>query len=231
MHTELYIEASADRGPRIRAVGGLSARITSPDTVHMIGTAATPLGGDSIVVRIVVGAGARLTVRSVAATLAMPGPVVCESTSEWVFEVAADAHLVFEPEPMVIAADAVHASHTRVCSTSSSKIEVCERVQIGRHEDARGCWSGRMTVDVDGRPLLRHRVELGSGSIGHDQLEASLALSSRLTYPDDRGPDVDPSQRRVRVPLAGGGSLTTVTGSLLSRLHEVGATHACHLHE
>ena len=60
MDSELSIVAEAGRLPRISAQGALSARITSADTVHLISTAATPLGGDRIVVQVRVGPAAKL---------------------------------------------------------------------------------------------------------------------------------------------------------------------------
>jgi len=38
-----------------------------------------------------------------------------------------------------------------------------ERVQIGRSDERQGFWSGSLHADVDGAPLLRHRVQLGAG--------------------------------------------------------------------
>jgi len=37
---------------------------------------------------------------------------------------------------------------------------------------------------VDGTPLLRHRIELGAGSLADDELEAPRACVSELRYPD-----------------------------------------------
>ena len=62
MHSEVAIAASPGRLPRIEARGGLAARCTEPDTVHLVSAAATPLGGDTLTVRVVVEAGARLLV-------------------------------------------------------------------------------------------------------------------------------------------------------------------------
>ena len=56
MHSEVLIVAAAGRLPRIEYRGGLAARATLPDTVHLVSAAATPLGGDTISVRVVVPA-------------------------------------------------------------------------------------------------------------------------------------------------------------------------------
>ena len=64
---------------------GRTGRPAAPnaDTVHLVSAAATPLGGDTISVRVVVEAGARLRLRSVAATVALPGAATLESHAIW----------------------------------------------------------------------------------------------------------------------------------------------------
>ncbi|WP_206487684.1 urease accessory protein UreD [Rhodococcus sp. KRD162] len=215
MHTELCIDASRDRSPRITSVGGLAGRQTGPDTVHLIGTAATPLGGDTIVVRISVAAGARLEVRSVAASLAMPGALNRHSSAQWYFEVGEGASLVFDPEPMVVVSDASHSVVNTVVVHEDSALWLRERTQIGRFEEASGSWSSSMRCDVGGSPLLRHRVELGEGSVAHDMLSAPLSMSSTLQYPDSRPSAVDLSDGSMRLALPGGGSLSTSVGRRL----------------
>ena len=48
MRSDVLIVAHRDRAPRIECAGGLAARRTEPDTVHLVSAAATPLGGDAI---------------------------------------------------------------------------------------------------------------------------------------------------------------------------------------
>ncbi|MFI8565991.1 urease accessory protein UreD [Rhodococcus sp. NPDC078407] len=215
MHTELSIDASLHRSPRITSVGGLAGRQTGRDTVHLIGTAATPLGGDTISVRISVAAGAHLEVRSVAASLAMPGMQQRHSSAQWHFEIGAGASLIFDPEPMVVVSDASHSVVNTVELQQDSTLWLRERTQIGRVEEASGRWSSAMRCDVGGKPLLRHRVELGEGSIAHDVLSAPLSMSSTLQYPDARASAVDLGGGTVRLALAGGGSLSTSVGRRL----------------
>lgn len=217
MRTELVIEASAHRSPRIMSSGGLSGRLTGPDTVHMIGTAATPLGGDDMKIRVVVARGARLAVHSVAASIALSGPKNRHSRARWVLEVDEGGSLVFDPEPMIVAADAVHHTETSIRFASSARIEFRERVQIGRSGESAGRWLATTRSDVDGRPHLRHRIELGVGTAGHDELAAPMALSSTLRFPDDRAAETT-GHSRVRMPLAAGGTLTTCTGVRLDAL-------------
>jgi urease accessory protein len=67
-----------------------------------------------------------------------------------------------------------------------------------------------MHADVDGAPLLRHRVELGTGSVTDDELGTPLACVSELRYPeavfDTTG---------TLLELAAGGCLATWQGDRL----------------
>nr|WP_231951938.1 urease accessory protein UreD [Nocardia terpenica] len=85
--------------------------------MHLIGTAATPLGGDELDITILVDPGAHLTVRSVAATIALPGRRTRKSHAHWHFEIA--GALDFDPEPTVIAGGAHHESRTTATALTS----------------------------------------------------------------------------------------------------------------
>jgi urease accessory protein len=208
LRSDVLIVASRDRGPRIEYSGGLAARRTEPDTVHLVSSAATPLGGDSIHVRIAVEPGARLCLRSAAATVTLPGSATLESRAIWTLEVAGD--LDVDPQPTVVAANARHFTTTRLELSGTGRIRLRERIQIGRTDERQGFWSGALHADVDGLPLLRHRIELGNGSVADDELGAPLACVSELHYPDS---DVDTAG--IPLALAGGGCLSTWQGQRL----------------
>ena len=80
--------ASCDRLQRIQCRGGIQARCTTSDTEHLVSAAATPLGGDSIDIRVVVEQGALSKLRSAAATVALPGASTPTSLAHWEIEVA-----------------------------------------------------------------------------------------------------------------------------------------------
>ncbi len=63
---------------------------------------------------------------------------------------------------------------------------------------------------MDGRPLLRHRVELGRESATHDLIGAPLASVSELRYPD-----IASEALGTVLELADGGSLATWQGPRL----------------
>ncbi|MEU2037456.1 urease accessory protein UreD [Nocardia niwae] len=214
MRTELRIVARPEALPEIHASGGLSARRTGPRAVHLIGTAATPLGGDELDVVIVVAPGAELVVRSVAATLALPGPATSLSSGRWHLDVGSGGVLDFDPEPMIVAGGARHHTVTTIRLGSGARLRMRERVQLGRAGEDGGEWQGDLIADVDDLPLLRHRLALGAGTPADDALSAPRALESELVYPDERAATTT-GLTQTRLPLAAGGSLFTRTGSLL----------------
>ncbi|MEV6391422.1 urease accessory protein UreD [Nocardia xishanensis] len=215
MRTELSIVAAAGTLPEIHASGGLAARRTGSDTVHLIGTAATPLGGDEIDVSVAVGPGARLALRSVAATIALPGAATRISFARWRFEVADGGELDVRTEPTIVAGGAEHRAVTTVLLAASARLRLRERVQIGRADEERGAWRGDLIADLADVPLLRHRLELGARTATDDALAAPRALDSELVYPDDR-PVETFGLTAARLPLAAGGSLFTAVGPRLT---------------
>jgi len=214
MRSELLVVVSPNRLPRIECRGGgVTARCTTPDTVHLVSAAATPLGGDAIDIRVVVEPGARLKIRSAAATVALPGPATPTSHAQWTLEVAGD--LDFDLEPTVVAADARHLSGISLRLHDEGSIRLRERVQIGRFGEREGFWSGALRADRNDRPLTRHRVELGAGSLADDALCAPRANVSELCYPATTS--VVPADAGTTVlALAGGGTLSTWQGDRLS---------------
>lgn len=208
MHSDVLIVARPNRQPRIECVGGIAARGTEPNTVHLVSTAATPLGGDTIALRVVVETGARLRLRSAAATVTLPGRATASSSAHWHLEVAGD--LDIDPEPTVVAGGSRHTTTTRLSVAASGRVRIRERVQIGRVDERQGFWSGFLHADVDDQPLLRHRIELGEEALTNDLLAAPLASISELRYPD-----IAADALGTVLELAGGGSLATWQGERL----------------
>ncbi|WP_071289187.1 urease accessory protein UreD [Mycolicibacterium llatzerense] len=219
MHTQVLIVAAPGRGPRIECVGGVAARRTAPDTVHLVSTAATPLGGDTIDVRVIVAAGARLQVRSVAAMMVLPGAATTQSRSSWDLEVAGELDL--DPEPTVIAGGSSHQATTRLQIADEGRVRLRERVQVGRSGEEHGFWEGALNVDRDALPVVRHRVELGAGAVSDDEIAAPRAYVSEFLYPESdfgviRNAERYESRRdQVVMALADGGCLSAWQGPRL----------------
>ncbi|AQA05330.1 urease accessory protein [Mycobacterium sp. MS1601] len=212
MHSQVVIVAQAGRMPRMECLGGIAARSTMAETVHLVSSVATPLGGDTISIRVVVEPGARLALRSVAAMVALPGRADTTSRSTMHLEVA--GHLDLDMEPTVVAADARHLASITADIDAAGALRLRERVQIGRTNERQGFWSGSLRADVKGQPLLRHRVELGAGAVADDALSAPRACVSELTYPGSDS-TAGELQGSVSLNLAGGGVLTTWQGEKL----------------
>jgi urease accessory protein len=208
MRSDVLLVACRDRQPRIECGGAVAARRTEPDTVHLVSAAATPLGGDAIHIRVVVEAGARLRVRTAAATVTLPGAMPPESYAFWTLEVTGD--LDVDPQPTVVAATSRHFTSTRLELAGAGRARLRERIQIGRSDERQGFWSGSLHADVDGSPLLRHRIELGSGSVADDALGTPMACISEFHYPDS-----DVATEGIALALAGGGCLATWQGKRL----------------
>ncbi|MBN4926741.1 urease accessory protein UreD [Hoyosella rhizosphaerae] len=221
MRTDVTIEASVGRSPRIRASGGLAVRQTGPHTVYLVGTAITPLGGDHISVTVRVADGAQLCVRTVAASVALPGRSTQRSTAAWDFTVGAGGVLDFSPEPLIIAGTAEHEVTTSVICAPDASVSLREQVQIGRSgEVGLGVWRGETEARLDsGVPLLVHALHLGSD----DALGSAGALESVFRFTDATrsnelskiGIEGDPRDARVRLPLPHGAELETWMGSQL----------------
>ena len=208
MRSDVLIVAHRDRQPRIECGGGVAARRTEPDTVHLVSAAATPLGGDAIHIRVVVEPGAQLRVRTAAATVTLPGSATVESHASWTLEVAGDLDL--DPQPTVVAATSRHFTSTRLELAGAGRVRLRERIQIGRSDERQGFWSGSLHADLDGSPLLRHGIELGNGSVADDALGTPMACVSEFHYPDS-----DVETQGVALALAGGGCLSTWQGDRL----------------
>jgi urease accessory protein len=157
---------------------------------------------------VIVEPGAVLRLRSAAATMAMPGTVTMESRASWELEV--EGLLDLDPQPTIVAGRARHVTSTRLAVGGRGSVRLRERVQIGRTGERQGFWSGSVHADVDGAPLLRHRVELGTGSVTDDELGTPLACISELRYPQ-QGSDA----AGTVLDLAAGGCLATWQGQRL----------------
>lgn len=219
MRSELHLVA--DRGDdgspvlaRCHAVGQLTARRTAPGVVHLVGRTAGPLGGDETVLRVLVRAGARLELRSVAATLVLPGGREALSRSRLELVVEVGAELVVDLQPVVVCAGAAHESLTRLEAAAGARADVTERVQLGRHGEPGGSWRGRLVADVGGGPALRHTLASSTlAADGHRAWCSTLQLGAAV--PGGSGTALDAGGYAAVLPLAAGGRLVSAAGRTL----------------
>lgn len=200
--------------PVVHGVGSLAVRQTGPSTVHLVATAAGPLGGDTVRVRVEVAEGARLELRSVAASLALPGRDGGTSDVRLDVDVAEGAWLQVGLEPLIVAAGADVRASTTLQVAAGGLLELTEQVTLGRWQEEPARWTGSTDADLAGRPWVRQTVGIGPGSPAWDRLQAPRALLSRLRSPGWAGPGVVDvtSGSAVRGALAAGGSLDTAVG-------------------
>jgi urease accessory protein len=236
-HVDLV--ATTDRAGRTRltrcaAHGQLAVRQTGPNRVHLVGAAAGPLGGDTVVVTVLVGDRARLELRGVAATLAQPDRLGRLGRIQLRAEVGPDASLDLALPPTVVTAGARLSVSTALHTDPAGRLRVLERVVLGRHGEPPGRWTGRTTLD-SGRPVLRHtlRSELLAGPDGdRAEVRAVATLLIRDPEPAAGGPGsgaagtgvVGTRGGAVAMSLAAGGVLVTALGTSLPMVeHDLGA--------
>lgn len=211
MRTEVEIVARPGPGgrtvlPVLRASGALAVRATGPGSVHLVGTAAGPLGGDTITIAIRVEAGARLRVRSAAASVVLPSTLDTPSATSTSLDVAGALELALEPT--VVTARAAHTATTLARLTGGAELRLTERVVLGRSGEGPGRWTGSVRIERDGRPVLHTTQELGPGGAGWAPPFTPGAYATELMLD---GSTVDPAvgPDAVRLPLDGGWTATS----------------------
>jgi len=148
--------------PVVRASGQLAVRRTGPSTVHLVATAYGPLGGDDAEIRLVVEAGARLTVRTVAAAVVLPARGASPPSVQRVLaEIGGELDLL--AEPTVVTAAAQHRALLHAVLADGARLTATEQVQLGRSGEDPGRWTGTTRVERAGIPVLHTTVGLGPG--------------------------------------------------------------------
>lgn len=148
----------ATRLTRVRSEPPLVLRATA-EAVYLVGGAGGPLGGDDLSVEVEVGPGAELTVRTAAASVALPGE--SESYVRVTARVAAGGRLWWLPEQVVAAAGCRHRMETTVTIAAGAMLVWREEIVLGRHGETPGSVRTRFRVDAGSAPLLRHELALG----------------------------------------------------------------------
>ncbi len=210
---------------RLWSEGALGVRKTGDAHVHLVGTAAGPIGADSIQIIIKVGAGARLSVEGVAATIALPGNTPGVGSLEQWIQVDEAAQLQLALPALIVTADSDVHSRTEVVAAASAELVLIEQVSLGRHEEAGGRWTGRMLADVAGRPVLRQTQTSDSihAALARDPFDSFSggAIVSRLVLGPApcAVPLVNTQGNAMVAILESGGTLQTSVGATLARAH------------
>jgi urease accessory protein len=178
-------------------------------TVHLVGGAAGPLGGDRLSTRVDVGADAHLRMRSVAASLAQPGPLPgAVSEGRVSVDIASNGMLDWHPQPLISVAGSNHVLHTTVAlADETSSLWWVDEVVLGRHGEPGGRLTMHQRFTVAGRPILHHTLRFGAepGAIGrHGRFRVAItAVAVGAVQPVPSGPAVivDTTRRVCRLNL------------------------------
>jgi urease accessory protein len=213
--------AGRTRLTTLRSQPPLTLRPTA-DALYLAASAAGPLGGDDLELSIVVGPGAELVLRAVAATVALPGaPDADPSTLTLRLSVATGGRLAVLPEPTVIAAGACHRAATYAEVEAGGALSIREEVLLGRHGEPGGRYRGLLHVNAAGHPLLRHQLDLDGtdptalapeSMVGARAVGTLLHVDPQWTDPRLRPPG-SATATVAAMPLAGPGLLVTVLGA------------------
>jgi urease accessory protein len=174
--------------------------------VHLVGGAAGPLAGDDLGLRIDLDDGAAVEVRSVAATVALPGRGPDRSTLTVAVRVGPGATLRWLPEPLIAAAGCRHVGRAEIDLAPDARLLWRDELICGRHGEQPGDLRSELRIRYAGRPLLAHDLAVGPqapGWAGPAVLGPARAAGSLLTvnlpHPETVG---------TAMPLAGPGTLT-----------------------
>lgn len=180
---EVAYDGEQSRLVTLRSEPPLTVRAT-PGGVHLVGSAAGPIGGDALRVDVEVHARARLAVRSAAATVALPGPSGAPSTMAVYLVVGEGAVLDWLPDPLVAVRECDHRSAAVIDLAAGAALSFREEFVFGRHNEPSGSVRSRLRVDRDRRPLYRNELVVGPrwpGSEGPSGTGGARAFGSLLT--------------------------------------------------
>jgi urease accessory protein len=215
----IVAEADGRGGTRLTELYGevpLLVRRTGSGEVHLVGGAAGPLGGDDLAIDIQVRAGARLVVRTVAASVALPGP----GRSRTRITATVEGRLEWLPEPLVAAHGCDHLAQSLVALGPDASLLWREVIVCGRHGEGAGNLTVSTRMRRDGRPLYGQDLSVGSNAPGWDgpavlagarTVGTLLMVDPAWTRAGQPAARVD--ERGALMPLAGPAAVATATAA------------------
>jgi len=182
----------------------------TPDALYVVGTAAGPLGGDELTFDVTVADGADLTLRTVAASIVLPGPRGGRSHTVTTVTVGRGATLRYEPEPVIVVAGCDHVATTTIHLAADARLVWREHLVLGRHGEGPGSILQRLRIDRVGAPLYRNDLALGPEHPGWES-PAVLAGARRVSTTVTAGIDAPTPPGATAMPLAPDVTLTLAT--------------------
>jgi len=134
--------------------------------VLVVGSAAGPVGGDELDLRLEVAPGARVSIGTVAATIVWPGPDGRSSTTTLTIDVGDGAHVEWHPCPTVSVAGSDHHMSTIVHLGSGASCRVVDELALGRGGQAGGRLDAIVRIERNGAAVVHHRERFGPGTPG-----------------------------------------------------------------
>lgn len=188
----------------------------------VVGSAAHPVAGDHLGLKIDVGVGCCAEIRTSAVTVARRGtrrPAwsgASGSTMTVRATVARDAMLTWRPEPGVAAEGCTHRVDSTVALSANARVLWRDEFVIERRsESSPGTWNSRLRIVRDGWPVMCSELALGPGSPLWESpavLEGARAVSLMVVVDPEQPAEAWASARvtegsatGVALPLAGPG--------------------------
>jgi urease accessory protein len=235
MRASARIVVAADRrgcthATVLRSESPLLLRRTGPQasarlTVHLVSGAAGPLPGDDLRLDVEVGPGAWLDIRSVAASLALPGPPGRPPSRLALYATVADgATLRWMPEPLIAAAGCDHTVTTDVRVAAGGALIWRDELVCGRHREDPGDARTDVAVQHAGVTVFRHELAVGPGApgwCGPAVLGSGRALGSVIMIGTEPPPITTAGDEAAIMPLAGPGFVVMVVGTDIRRVRAV----------
>lgn len=192
---------------RLSSAPPLTLRQTGPYAVHLVSTAAGPLGGDRLELDVDVAPHTTLELGSVASTLVLPG----EGESEMLVtaRVGAGAVLRFAPEPTVLAAGCAHRLLVRLTLEGDASVLWREEIIFGRYGETPGRCHARFDATHDGRPLLRQEFTVGDPALDTSPAVYGPARCVGTTFLSGTVKEPVVGEGVAVLPLAGPGTLVS----------------------
>lgn len=195
-----------ERGGVVRTLRSASPLTLIPvrgrPVVHLVNSAASPLGGDDLTLTVRLGPHACLTLAGIAATVALPGQHGERSRTTVRVELAEGARLDYLPEPTVVTRRARHDSVLVADLATGAHLHTTETIVLGRAGERPGELTTTLHVTRDGRPVLRQTL-----TVTREVLLGRRVLATELSTGDDR--ETGSGEWWSRTRLAAGGTLTT----------------------
>ena len=160
----------------------------SEDAIYLVSAAAFPIGGDDVTLTVDVAPGSAATIRSAAASVALPGNDGAGSSFAVHARVGVGACLHWRPEPLVVAAACCHRSVAHIEIEAGAVLRWREELVLGRTAEAPGACTTRLHVDRGGAPLVRHDMVIDEYARSLGVLGSARAIGTLLVVGDTPRP-------------------------------------------